>query len=76
MSADQRGIYVNRDFWRKPPIFVLHSPIIVLTRGLCHHMEFCSEYLDKNGSIVSKNAAFCLMVQEFLQFAKNRLKVK
>lgn len=73
-APDGKGIIIQQDIWRKHCIFMLHGPFMVVSRGMFYQMEFCSEYLDKDGNIVPKSACFCALVKDFQNFSKKLLK--
>lgn len=66
-KSDEKGIVVRRDLWRKRCVFQLSAPLWVWGQGLYHHIDFCAEYLEKDGTIVPKAASFCDLVQDFRQ---------
>lgn len=70
-ATDGKGILIQQDIWRKNNIFMLHGPFMVMLRGMFYQMDFCSEYLDKNGNIVPKSASFSALVQDFKKYSKN-----
>ena len=72
--SDKNGIIIPHDLWRKRGIFMLHAPISVISHGMFHEMNFCSEYLDKAGNIVPKSASFCTLAQEFRKYSRKLLK--
>jgi hypothetical protein len=74
ITSDGRGIYIQDDIWRKNRIIMLHRPFWVMSRGMFYRMDFCSEYLDKDGNIVPKSASFCALVKDFQKFSKKLLK--
>ena len=74
IPSDGKGIAVRQDIWRKNGIFMLHGPFTVVSHGMFYQMEFCSEYLDKDGNIVQKSASFCDLVKDFRKFSKKLLK--
>lgn len=76
MASDGKGIVIREDIWRKNGIIMLHGPFTVVFRGKFYQMEFCSEYLDKEGNIVQKSAAFCDLTKDFQNFYKKLLKNK
>lgn len=74
--SNEKGVFVRQDIWRKYCVIELHAPFMVMTYGKFYQMEFCSEYLDKEGEIVPKPASFCTLVQEFQKYSKKLLKKK
>ena len=74
--SNEKGVFVRQDIWRKNNVIVLHAPVIVMPHGKFYQMEFCSEYLTKDGEIASKSASFCALVQEFQKYSKKLLKKK
>ena len=74
IASDEKGIVIRQDIWRKNNILMLHGPFTVVSRGMFYQMEFCSEYLDKEGNIVPKSASFCALVKDFHKFSKKLLK--
>ena len=74
IASDEKGVTISHDIWRKNSIFKLYGPFMVVSRGMFYQMEFCSEYLDKDGNIASKSASFCALVKEFQKFSKKLLK--
>ena len=73
-ASDGKGVVIRQDIWRKNCIFMLHRPFLVVSRGMFFQMEFCSEYIDKDGNIVPKPATFCALVKDFQKFSKKLLK--
>ena len=73
-TSDGEGILIQQDIWRKNNVFMLHGPFMVVSRGLFYQMDFCSEYLDKDGNIVPKAASFCALTKDFQKFSKKLLK--
>ena len=74
ITPDGKGIYIQDDIWRKNHIIMLHGPHMVISRGMFYRMEFCSEYLDKDGNIVPKSSSFCALTKDFQKFSKKLLK--
>ena len=74
IADDGKGIVIRQDIWRKNGIFMLHGPFMVVSHGMFYQMEFCSEYLDKDGNIVPKSASFCALVKDFRKFSGKLLK--
>jgi hypothetical protein len=74
--SNEKGVFVRQDIWRKHCVIGLHAPFMVMTYGKFYQMEFCSEYLDKEGAVVPKPASFCTLVQEFQKYSKKLLKKK
>lgn len=72
-ASDGKGVVIQQDIWRKNSIFVLYGPFMVVSRGMFYQMEFCSEYLDKDGNIVPKSATFCTLTKDFQKFSKKLL---
>ena len=72
-GTDGKGIVIQRDIWRKKGIFMLHGPFIVFFHGMFYQMEYCSEYLDKDGNIVPKSASFCTLIKDFQKFSRKLL---
>ena len=73
IASDEKGIVIRQDIWRKNSILMLHGPFMVVSRGMFYQMEFCSEYLDKEGNIVPKSASFCALIKDFKKFSKKLL---
>ena len=73
-ASDGKGIVIRQDIWRKNDMYVLHGPLMVVSHGMFYQMEFCSEFLDKDGNIIPKSAAFCDLTKEFQKFCKKLLK--
>lgn len=73
-ASDGKGIVVQQDIWRKYGMFMLHGPFMVVSHGMFYQMDFCSEYLDKDGNIVPKSATFCALAKDFQKFSKKLLK--
>jgi len=73
-ASDGTGIVIPKDIWRKNGIFMLHGPFMVVSHGMFYQMEFCSEYLDKDGNIVPKSASFCALVKDFKKFSNQLIK--
>lgn len=73
-TFDEKGILIQQDIWRKKRIFLLHGPFMVVSHGKFYQMEFCSEYLDKDGNIMPKSASFCALTQDFQKYSKKLLK--
>ena len=73
-GADGKGVVVERELWRKNRVVVLHGPCMVMSYGMLYHMDFCSEYLDKDGNIVPKSISFCTLIQDFQRYSKRLLK--
>ena len=73
-ASDGKGILIQQDIWRKNCVFMLHGPFMVVSRGLFYQLDFCSEYLDKDGNIVPKSASFCALTKDFQKFSKKLLK--
>lgn len=73
-AADGRGVYVKDAVWRKREVFKLNSPFLVWGHGDFYSMEFCSEYVDRDGQIQAKSEAFSKLVQEFRTYSKKVLK--
>lgn len=67
---DEKCIYIKRDIWRKKRVFKLNCPGLVIPYGLFYSMEFCSEYIDKDGNVIQKDTSFTALVQEFYGFCK------
>lgn len=72
--SDDRGIYVDRDIWRKKEIIVLENPLLVSGYGDFYSMLFCSEYINSAGEVKKKDKHFCQLAQEFLAYSKKVLK--
>lgn len=73
---DDKGIYIDRNLWRKKELIKIDSPISVISDNrikLCYYMEFCSEYLDSNGEVRKKSESFCRLAKELLQYCKDEL---
>lgn len=73
-TFDEKGILIQQDIWRKKRIFLLHGPFMVVSHGMLYQMEFCSEYLDKDGNIIPKSDSFCALTQDFQKYSKKILK--
>ena len=74
--SNEKGVFVRQDIWRKNSVIVLHAPFTVMSQGKFYQMEFCSEYLDKEGELVSKPVSFYTLVLEFQKYSKKLLKKK
>ena len=74
IASDGKGIVIQQDIWRKNDIFMLHGPFMVVSHGMFYQMDFCSEYIDKDGNIVPKSASFCALAKDFQKFSKKLLK--
>ena len=72
-GADGKGVVIQQDLWRKNAVVVLHGPFMVMSYGMLHHMDFCSEYLDKDGNVLLKSPSFCAMIQDFRKYSKELL---
>ena len=72
-ASDGKGVVIQQDIWRKNGILMLHGPFMVVSRGMFYQMEFCSEYLNKDGNIVPKSATFCALTKDFQKFSKTLL---
>ncbi len=74
--SDDSGIYIDRNLWRKREIIKIDAPIMVVAEGAgnLYYMEFCSEYIDAEGKIISKSEHFCHLTKELLSYSKDRLK--
>ena len=75
-AFDDKGIYVDRDIWRKRDLIKINSPFHILGEngGDLYYMEFCSEYVDSDGKVQSKNEPFCRLTKDVLQYCKEYLK--
>ncbi|MBQ8414617.1 MAG: hypothetical protein IJX58_05165 [Clostridia bacterium] len=74
---DEKGIYIDRNLWRKKELIKIDSPIRVMSDNrikLCYNMEFCSEFLDSNGMVNFKSDDFCKLVKALLKYIKENLK--
>ena len=74
---DEKGIYIDRNLWRKKELIKIDSPIRVISDNkikLCYNMEFCSEFLDSNGMVNFKSDDFCKLVKALLKYIKENLK--
>ena len=67
-----KGIYIDRNLWRKNELVKIDSPINVMS-NFCYYMDFCSEYLDSNGEVHKKSESFCRLAKELLQYCKDEL---
>ena len=74
VTSGEKGILIPNDIWRKHNIVMLQSPFMILFRGLYCQMDFCSEYLDKEGNIVPKSASFSALIEDFRKYSKKLLK--
>lgn len=82
LPADEKGVYVRRDIWRKKNIIMINSPIPVAhlitdelrVKGHFHSLNFSSEYIDTDGSVKKKDTRFCGLVQQVLAYCKQNLK--
>lgn len=72
--SDEKGILIQQGIWREKCAFMLDGPFEVFSHGLFYQLHFCSEYLDKEGNIVSKAASFCKLVQNFQKHSRKLLK--
>lgn len=70
---DDKGIYIDRNLWRKKELVKIDSPINVCS-NLCYYMEFCSEFLDSNGAVLKKSESFYKLTKELLRYCKENLK--
>lgn len=75
-TSDGKGVFIQQDIWRKNSVVMLNGPFMVISRGMFYQMNFCSEYLDKDGNIVPKSASFCALTQDFQKYIKKLLKNK
>ncbi len=75
-GSDDKGVYVDRNMWRKQEIIKIDAPIIVVTdiKRKLYYMEFCSEYINSNGDVISKNKSFCDLATEVVMYGKKHLK--
>ena len=73
---DKNGIYINQDIWRKKELIKINSPIKVIAEngGDLYYMDFCSEYIDSEGKVKTKNELFCHLTKEILAYSKKRMK--
>ncbi len=71
--SDEKGIVIRQDLWRKKCIFLLNGPSPIVFHGLHYEMKFCSEYPNKDGTIVPKSPSFRTLVQEFREYSINLL---
>lgn len=72
-TFEEKGILIQQDIWRKKRIFLLHGPFMVVSHGMLYQIEFCSEYLDRDGNIIPKSASFCALTQDFQKYSKKLL---
>ena len=74
-GSDDKGIYVDRNMWRKQEIIKIVAPIIVVTdiERKLYYMEFCSEYINLNGDVIAKNQSFCDLIKEVVLYGKKHL---
>ncbi|MBR6768161.1 MAG: hypothetical protein IKM34_01580 [Clostridia bacterium] len=74
--SDEKGVYIDRNMWRKKNLIKIHAPIYVMgeNSGNLYYMYFCSEYIDSDGKVQSKNEPFCLLTKEVLTYCKQNLK--
>lgn len=72
--SNEKGIFISRDIWRKNNIFKLNGPFLVVSQGLFYEMNYCSEYLDKEGNVIQKSPFFCELVKAFQKQSKLFLK--
>ena len=61
--SDDKGIYIDRDIWRKGEIVDLSAPLTVAVAGLFYSMNFCSEYVDA-GHVKAKSGNFCSLAKK------------
>lgn len=65
--------------WRKREVIQINYPIKVLIKNgekygkYSYSIDCCSEYIDA-GQVKRKSESFCRLVQEFLEYSKERLK--
>ena len=73
---DDKGIYMDRQVWRKRNLIKINSPLHIggENGGDLYYMEFCSEYIDSDGKVQSKNEPFCRLTKELLKYCKEYLK--
>ncbi|MBQ6696110.1 MAG: hypothetical protein IJN16_05340 [Lachnospiraceae bacterium] len=73
--SDDKGIYVDRDIWRKREMIVVNAPLLVAAvgAGYFYSMNFCSEYIDA-GQVRAKSEGFCKLVREVVAYGRERLK--
>lgn len=72
--SDDKGVYIDRDIWRKEEMIDLCAPltVAVVGAGLFYDMKFCSEYIDK-GQVKSKSEKFCRLAHKVLEYSRERL---
>ena len=75
LGSDGKGVYVDRNMWRKQEIIKIVAPIIVVTdiERKLYYMEFCSEYINLNGDVIAKNQSFCDLIKEVVLYGKKHL---
>ncbi|MGL5436915.1 MAG: hypothetical protein ACRDBO_16210 [Lachnospiraceae bacterium] len=73
--SDEKGIFVERDIWRKGEIIQVNHAILVAAKGAgyFYSMEFCSEDIDA-GKVKAKRDDFCQCVQDALAYGREKLK--
>ncbi|MBQ7343657.1 MAG: hypothetical protein IJW53_02700 [Clostridia bacterium] len=74
---DDKGIFIDRNLWRKKELVQIGSPIRVLLDNsikLCYYIEFCCEFIDSNGKVQVKGESFCCLTKELLRYCKEKLK--
>lgn len=70
---DDKGIYIDRNLWRKNELVKINSPINVMS-NFCYYIDFCIEYIDSDGIVESKGDDFCNLVKALLKYIKENLK--
>ena len=75
-GSDDKGVYVDRNMWRKQEIIKIVAPIIVVTdvKRKLYYMEFCSEYINSNFDVIVKSKSFCDLATEVELYGKKYLK--
>ena len=76
VGLDNKGVYIDKNIWRKKEIIKIDAPIIVVTdiERKLYYMEFCSEYINSSGNVISKNKVFDDLAKEVVSYGKKHLK--
>lgn len=72
--ADEKGVYVARDIWRKGEIIKINHPMLVAAVGAGNYysMDFCSQYIER-GEVKDKSEAFRQCAQDLKAFCREKL---
>ena len=72
--SDDKGIYIDKDIWRKKEMILLRWPLMVAAEGagLFYSMDFCSEYIEA-GTVRAKSELFCQLAQEVWEYSREKL---